>query len=397
MQGLSPAEGGGYVFTVELLKALNRLRGSTSHELMVCWRGRAPESVNALHDFPVLDFDARRASVLTTRERISDQVPNIINRMAHFALPAPEPAPSWDERVLRLAGIDFVVRLSPWVGMTLDIPYATTLWDLQHRINPWFPEVSSCGEWNRREQMFSELLRRASLIYVGLHEHRNQICHYYQVPRERIKVLVSPCPSFVLAPETASQSRAAEVVRADYLFYPAQFWPHKNHVVILEACKSLRERENWDLRIVFTGSDKGNEQFIRNYARRLSLDEVVSFLGLVEQSQLINLYKNAFCLVYPTFCGPEGIPPMEAFSLGCPVCASDIPGAREQLGEAALLFPPTDANALADCIRKFRDGGIRKKMIDAGRKTANATSWDDFAKGIIESLDEFSLVRRTWS
>src|SRR5262249_42495510 len=108
MQGLLPAEGGGYVFAVELLKALNRLRGSTSHELMLCWRGGAPESVMALHDFPVLDLDAHRASVLTTRERISERVPNIINRIAHFALPAPKPTPTWDERVLRRAGIEFV-------------------------------------------------------------------------------------------------------------------------------------------------------------------------------------------------------------------------------------------------------------------------------------------------
>ena len=58
----------------------------------------------------------------------------------------------------------------------------------------------------------------------------------------------------------------------------------------------------------------------------------------------------------------------------CPVVASDIPGALEQLGEAALLFPPTDANALADCILKLREEGVRKKMIHAGRSRANATS-----------------------
>jgi len=397
---LVPADGGAYVFAVELIKALNRLRDTISHEFVLCCLGDGAEFAGAFSDYPMLNLDAERTNVLSARERVSEYLPNFLGRAMRRALPAAAPMPSWDERVLRREGIEFVVRLVPWQNITMDVPYATTLWDLQHRLNPWFPEISNGGEWNRREQAAAEVLRRASLIYVGLHEQQEQIAYFYQVPRERIKVLASPAPSFALASESASQNRtalAAEVGAHDYLFYPSQFWPHKNHTVVLEACRHLRERENWDLRVVFTGSDKGNEQFVRQHARKLGLDDCVSFLGFVEQSELVNLYVNAFCLVYPTFCGPEGIPPMEAFALDCPVVASDIPGAREQLGEAALLFKPTDAKALADCILKLRNESVRKEKAVAGRRLANATSWDDYARGMIASLDEFSLVRRTWA
>jgi glycosyltransferase involved in cell wall biosynthesis len=150
------------------------------------------------------------------------------------------------------------------------------------------------------------------------------------------------------------------------------------------------------LRIVFTGSDKGNERYVRAYVRKLDLEAYVSFLGLVEQAELAILYSNAFCLVFPSFCGPENLPPMEAFALGCPVVASDIPGAREQMGEAAFFFNPIDAKALANCLLKLRDLGVRQEMVEAGRKLANATSWDDYASGLAASLDDFSLVRRTW-
>jgi glycosyltransferase involved in cell wall biosynthesis len=42
-------------------------------------------------------------------------------------------------------------------------------------------------------------------------------------------------------------------------------------------------------------------------------------------------------LRYPSFFGAENLPPLEAFALGCPVIAADMPGAREQLGDAAIL------------------------------------------------------------
>ena len=393
---LIPADGGAYTFAIELIKALGRLQGSTSHELVLCSQGGALDYAGGLFGYPSLDLNVHRTSVLSSRERISERLPNILRRVVHHTLSAPEPMPSWDERILRREGIEFLVRLVPWQNLTLDLPYATTLWDIQHRLNPWFPEISNGGEWSRRDQAAAEVLRRAALIYVGTREGQEQISYYYQVPRERIKVLVSPCPTFALSPGDASPNATAKRMQGDYLFYPAQFWPHKNHVVILEACKILRQQANWDLRIAFTGSDQGNEKYIRNYTKRLGLEDCVSFLGFVEQAELVNLYGNAFCLVYPTFCGPEGIPPMEAFALGCPVVASDIPGAQEQLGEAAILFNPTDAKALADCILKLRNKDVRDKMVDAGRTLANATTWDDYARGIIESLDEFSLVRRAW-
>ena len=390
---LVASQGGAYTFVVEMLKAIERARSTISHELVLCCHGGTPDFANHFSGY-VLDLDAQRATILSFRERFLELLPSILGRLVRRAFPARTPMPSWDERLLRREGIEFIVRLVPWCPVTMDIPYALIHWDLQHRINPWFPEVSSRGQWNAREAGASQTLRRASLIYVASREGLEQIVHYYQVPSERIRILAFPSPTFTCAPVS---TQAAPKVAGDYLFYPAQFWPHKNHVVMLEACKDLRQRENWDLRIVFTGSDKGNERYVRAYARKLDLEAYVSFLGLVEQAELAILYSNAFCLVFPSFCGPENLPPMEAFALGCPVVASDIPGAREQMGEAAFFFNPIDAKALANCLLKLRDLGVRQEMVEAGRKLANATSWDDYASGLAASLDDFSLVRRTWS
>jgi glycosyltransferase involved in cell wall biosynthesis len=87
--------------------------------------------------------------------------------------------------------------------------------------------------------------------------------------------------------------------------------------------------------VVFCGSDKGNESYIKQMAAELDLADQVKFLGFVPQEDLCSLYRNAFALTYVTFNGPNGLPPLEAFALGCPVVASKILG--EQLGDGALL------------------------------------------------------------
>jgi glycosyltransferase involved in cell wall biosynthesis len=51
--------------------------------------------------------------------------------------------------------------------------------------------------------------------------------------------------------------------------------------------------------------------------------------------------------IFLSYFGPDNFPPLEAFVLGCPVIAADVPGAREQIGEAALLFDPSNPSDIA--------------------------------------------------
>jgi hypothetical protein len=99
---------------------------------------------------------------------------------------------------------------------------------------------------------------------------------------------------------------------------------------------------------------------------RLGLSGQVVFTGFVTQQELAELYRGAAMMVYASFCGPENLPPLEAFALGCPVVAADVPGAFEQLGEAALLFDPLSPEDMADKIHALlaqpeRRDDLRKK------------------------------------
>jgi glycosyltransferase involved in cell wall biosynthesis len=84
--------------------------------------------------------------------------------------------------------------------------------------------------------------------------------------------------------------------------------------------------------------------------------------------------------------------------LGCPVIAADVPGVREQLGEAALLVDPRNASDIAAAIARLcGQPNLRESLAARGRELAARRQPKDYAAGIISILDEFETERRCWS
>jgi len=270
--------GGEYTFVTNLLGALTRAQKDTSHEFLLCCHERATELLSKFTNFEAIDVN---------------QIPSGKGWEASMA------------GLLHWHGIQFNLLMQHWAPTTLDVPYATHLWDIQHRINPWFPEVSYGGAWEKREELLSHVLRRAAVVIVGSEASRDEVSHYYQVVRERIRILPFPVPDFALDPASVHWVANGRSISNDFLFYPAQFWAHKNHVLLLEACRQVRNDFSWNLDLVFVGSDKGNEAYLRDYADRLGLTAAVHFLGHVRQKKLIQFYREAFCLAFSFLMWPR--------------------------------------------------------------------------------------------
>jgi glycosyltransferase involved in cell wall biosynthesis len=95
--------------------------------------------------------------------------------------------------------------------------------------------------------------------------------------------------------------------------------------------------------------------------------------------------------------GPENLPPLEAMALGCPVVAADVPGAREQLGDAAIRVPPLDPERIAAAVKRLEDSAERDRLVAAGRERASRYSAAGYVEGVLEFLDGFERVRRCWA
>jgi glycosyltransferase involved in cell wall biosynthesis len=148
---------------------------------------------------------------------------------------------------------------------------------------------------------------------------------------------------------------------------------------------------------MLTGSDKGNLDHVRETIAALGLTSQVHIPGFVSKSDLNGLYGEAICLTFASFFGPDNIPPLEAFALGCPVTAARVPGSEEQLENAALLFDPADPADIARIILKVRgDVELRAELIRRGREIVSARSPRAYIERICRILDDFEPIRRCW-
>jgi glycosyltransferase involved in cell wall biosynthesis len=278
------------------------------------------------------------------------------------------------------------------------LPAVTTVWDLGHRVHPYFPELAANGEWERREGMYRRLPQAARVI-TSTESCKEQIVRFYQVAPDCVVVIPFPTPGFAL--DDAGKNgkpvacRFAQTLPPGFLFYPAQFWPHKNHVGLLHALRLLKEQTGSCPPLALCGADKGNLAHVRSTAVQLGLADDVHCLGFVSRAELVWLYRHALALVFVTFLGPDNLPPLEAFALGCPVVASNVEGAREQLGDAALIVDPASASDIARGIEHvWRDPAARQALIGKGRRRAGQFTGRDYVRAVFGLLDELEPLFR---
>jgi glycosyltransferase involved in cell wall biosynthesis len=295
--------------------------------------------------------------------------------------------------------IDVVWFLEPWEprARAASVSYITTVWDLAHRSRPYFPEVSITGwDWEARDQTYRSVLPRASFILTGTYARKSEIVHYYGVNPENVIVIPFPAPLFTREDHRLDIYKKYEI-RGDFLIYPAQFWPHKNHINVLIALALLERNRGLAIDMVFTGSDKGNAVHVLEKIDELGLNDQVHMVGFVPRADLRELYSKALALTFASFFGPDNIPPLEAFALGCPVIASRVSGAQEQFGDAALLFEPADPEDLASAILTLsQDEQMRGRMIQKGAEIAKMRTPQAYVGQVCEIIDKFATIRRCW-
>lgn len=386
---VTPHAGGAFTFEHELLDSLVRMTGDSNHQFSVVYRNGKVCNLqgntirNGAGRVKVKSFIAKRFSWLSRNWRRQSR-----GGGAH-----------WLDLYLQEIGVDVAWFLSP-ASRPVSIPYFTVVWDLQHRLQPHFPEVSTQGEWDLREANYGRVLRRASGVFTGTEVGRGEIEKFYQLPKERVHILPHPTPSFALRPpEVDDQVVLSQFgLQPGYLFYPAQFWSHKNHAGLLQAVANLKSRHAITKTLVLVGSDQGNQAHVRQLSEKLGLAAQVRFLNFVSREQLVALYRQAFALTYVSFFGPENLPPLEAFALGCPVVASAVAGSEEQLAGAAMLVSPHKPDEMADAIATLiNQEGLRDQLIAQGHQRARRFTGDDFVKGAIQVIDHFDSVRQCWA
>ena len=153
----------------------------------------------------------------------------------------------------------------------------------------------------------------------------------------------------------------------------AQKRPYKNLGTLIHAVAQLRDEQAV---LVLPGAPTEHEADLRSLADRLGVSDRVEFPAWVSDEELEGLYASATCFVLPSLIEGFGLPVLEAMARGVPVACSNRPALPEVVGDAAVLFDPTDQEAVTDAVRRLiKDAQLRDSLSARGHERARQFSW----------------------
>jgi len=340
---------------------------------------------------PIYLTSLHRAADRFRRKILNSPLYGLIHKFQRFSL--------FEQKLIK-NGVDIVYFLSPTtLASSLEnLNYIATVWDLCHRDDPEFPEVRSCRIFETRDQLYRSTLPRATAIFVDSEFGKANLIRRYGLDTDRVHIMpFRAAYSVRMRPNSGISIHKAYNLDCPYVFYPAQFWPHKNHVYLLEGLHRLYLHYGKRIGALFSGADKGNLAHVASYAKQLGLHDVVRFVGLVPNEQIPALYLDSLALVMPSYFGPTNLPPLEAFILGVPVLYSNKAGLRDQVGDAALLMDLNDPDSLANHLNNLiEDKGLRANLIVAGYQRSLQNENFDRRSVLLTVLQDFRSRRSCW-
>jgi glycosyltransferase involved in cell wall biosynthesis len=253
--------------------------------------------------------------------------------------------------------------------------------DLQHL---HLPEYFTPAVRKRREALYRFFCAQATIIAVASSWTKNDLIKQYHLASEKIAVVpLAPVLEFYPKPTSSDleQVRHRLSLPEAFAFYPAQTWPHKNHLGFLRALRLIRDGSNKTIPVVFSGLKNTFSAQIEDESRRLGLDDVVKLVGFVSPIELRALYELSRCVIIPSKFEAASFPLWEAFTAEVATGVSNVTSLPKQAGDGALIFDPDDPCQIASVLLRLWDNpSLRSDLIARGRQMVGLFRWENTAR-----------------
>ncbi|MEH2470456.1 glycosyltransferase involved in cell wall biosynthesis [Nitrobacteraceae bacterium AZCC 2161] len=391
--------GGAKVFILELLRRLSEhapqtqfvlLTQAASHEELAALDAANMRRVMVLdHANPPI---VRRLGTRLTNavlRRLPGRSKRVLQRTINQLRPMLR-APS--QSVIR--GLKADLLFCPFTAPTyfeIGVPTVSIIYDLQYKTYPeFFPEA----EIAQRDRTFVEAMRRSTALVAISEYTRQAVIRHGGVDPALIKTIHLQVSQHILHVAAGDESILArlQLAAGQYLIYPANFWKHKNHEMLLTAFGIARRNGlDADIRLVCTGAPGERQRWLKRAAEALGLGDHVLFPGYLADAELLALITASAGMIFPSLYEGFGLPVIEAMATGTPVACSNVTSLPEVAGDAAILFDPRKPDDIAKAmISLASDKALTARMVESGRERAKQFSRSELMAE--QYLDVFKLA-----
>ncbi len=383
-------QGGGASYQNHLVRMIDNYQFSP--EVEICFLSFVPQDhlkkeIIVLRQLP--GFLYRRANRFTLFMRLLKKIDKAIVKRKGL------------EKVLQNTGVKVVYYVYQTLCFDQNFPFIATNWDIGYMSTHAFPELTSPEFYDIRDSFYKRTLPKALMIICESNTGKQELISYTNMGAHKIRIM----PMFAGGVSSLELSniqmeqilKDLQLEKFQYFFYPAQFWAHKNHVGLLKAYREFVNNEKSCIKLVLTGSNKGNVDYIKELIHEYKLEKDVVLLGFVTEETVYTLYKNAMCLVMASHFGPTNMPPIEAMELGCPVACSDLGGHREILGNSAVYFDSYNYQSIFHALKEMVEKREYYQCKIREQRGITLFNSDRAMKNLNEILEEVVNIRSNWA
>jgi glycosyltransferase involved in cell wall biosynthesis len=272
-----------------------------------------------------------------------------------------------------LGGIGVDLLFCPFTSPTYfeqGIPTVCTVYDLQYKT---YPEFFPPEDTAHRDRTFIDACRRANALAAISDYTRESIIAHGHLDSVRVNTI-----HLRMAQRIVSNGTSEEVLERlgltakRYLVYPANFWKHKNHEMLLTAFgMACNEGLGDDIKLICTGTPGARQDWLMGASRAMGMADRILFPGYLTNVDLSVLLANCGGVVFPSLYEGFGLPIIEAMAAGVPVACSQVASLPEVAADAAILFDPRVPKQIAGAmVALITDGALRAHLIQRGRRRA---------------------------
>jgi glycosyltransferase involved in cell wall biosynthesis len=305
-------------------------------------------------------------------------------------------------RVERDVSFDVVHFLDVHFACTYGGPFVASLWQsFRQRLTARKGQPYHTGaiDWLRRQVYYRitrrwmerPSLARATRLIASCRSTRDEFIVHYDVPPAQIDLVRQGIDTDTIRPVPAADLRQSlGLAESRVLLFVGFITPRKGLEYLAQAMHLLPE----DVHLVLVGrwAPRYRPRFLSalgSAARR------VHEVGFVPDAERPRYYSMADVYVSPSLLEGLGITPIEAQACGTPAVVTSASSGPEEVGDAGVVVPPCDPEALALAIRRLlEDDDLRARLGRRGQdRVLRGFSYRRMAELTLHTYDRFQRER----
>jgi len=182
-----------------------------------------------------------------------------------------------------------------------------------------------------------------------------------------------------------SRTPTTENLPARYLLAAGIWKPHKNWPFLFERLGRMARLGKMSVPLVVAGIAPQDERACLDEARRAGAEALL--LPRVSDAEMMRVYEQAECFLFPSLVEGFGLPVVEAMAAGTPVIVADLPPMNEIARGVAMMFDPDNPESFDRALAMVAsERELRREMSEKGKARAAEYSWERFARELADIL-----------